>query len=110
MKILKIEQDKIPVVAEISGDLKSMQAVVGGYIETVSCFHDANIVLICNEEGKFYFPPCRILTKHGMVVDYIAGTFFLCAVKGENLIGLNDQQIEKYKKVFQNSIVELETL
>ncbi len=110
MKILKIEQDKIPVVAEISGDLKSMQAVVGGYIETVSCFHDANIVLICNEEGKFYFPPCRVLTKQGVAMDYIAGTFFLCAGKGEELIGLNDQQIEKYKKAFQNFTVELETL
>lgn len=110
MKILKIEQDKIPVVAEISGDLKSMQAVVGGYIETVSCFHDANIVLICNEEGKFYFPPCRVLTKQGVAMDYIAGTFFLCASQEGEFISLNEPQIKKYQKAFQNFIVELETL
>lgn len=42
-------QDK-PYIAQIENSLKSLQALVGGYIETVP--HGNGLMAICNEEGR----------------------------------------------------------
>ena len=39
-----------PYITHIPNTLESFQAVVGGYIETVTLFKD--VVFICNEEGR----------------------------------------------------------
>ena len=51
MRVLIIEPRKCPHVAEIDGSLKSMQEIVGGYIEAICPFAD-KVAIVCNEEGK----------------------------------------------------------
>ena len=45
-----------------------------------------------------------IQDERGQVVDIIAGDFFLCRapVESENFESLTKEQVEKYKKRFQN--------
>ena len=52
MKVLIVEPLKVPYEKEISGDLKSMQAVVGGLIQAIYPFDDPELALVCNDEGK----------------------------------------------------------
>ena len=49
MEALYIEVGKCPRKVEIDGSLKSMQKLVGGFIECAYYFPD--VVLVCNEEG-----------------------------------------------------------
>ena len=51
MKILFVEPGKEAQPAEIQGDLKEMQAIVGGRIEALYPWADP-VALICNDEGK----------------------------------------------------------
>lgn len=51
MRVLIIEPRKCPHVAEIDGSLKSMQEIVGGYIEVICPFAD-KVAIVCDEESK----------------------------------------------------------
>ena len=110
MKVLIVEPLKIPYEREIGNDLESMQAVVGGYIEAIYPFEDAEISLICNEEGKLNgLTPNRALRdENGVIYDIVAGVFFLCRAPAdsENFESLTDEQMEFCKKRFE----ELEAL
>ena len=50
MEVLLVEPGKEARIAEIGGDLKSLQAAVGGYIEATYPFDDS-VALVCNDEG-----------------------------------------------------------
>ena len=52
MRILVVEPLKVPYEKKIRGDLKSMQAEVGGLIEAVYPFEDSELALLCNDEGE----------------------------------------------------------
>lgn len=99
MKILVVEEGKLPVVREIDGSLESMQRIVGGLIQAVYPFEEP-VALVCNEEGKLLgLPMNRQLKETG---DIIHGTFFLCAAPpdGERFASLSDEQIERYTRRF----------
>ena len=49
MLILVVEPGKVPETRDISGSLKEMQSIVGGYIQAIYPF--PGIALVCNEEG-----------------------------------------------------------
>jgi hypothetical protein len=55
LRVIVLEPEKPAYVKELSGDLESLQAVVGGYIELVPIpykgFHERGLVVICNEDG-----------------------------------------------------------
>lgn len=51
MKVLVIEAGRQPMVKEIEGSLRSMQEIVGGYIQPVYPWRE-EVALVCNEEGK----------------------------------------------------------
>lgn len=75
---------------EIDGSLSSMQKLVGGWIETTSYENIPGLIFVLNEEGKLLgLPPNRII--HGGA-DVIMGDFFVAAVKGENIVGLDEFQ------------------
>ena len=104
MKVLVVRPDqRTPAVEEIGESLESMQAVVGGYIEEYMPWRD-DAAIICNEEGKIIgLPPCRIVTDdEGKLVDYIAGTFFVCYAppESEDFLSLPEAYIEKYTRMF----------
>lgn len=80
MKVIVIKPFTQPYIKEISGDLRSMQKIVGGYIEIIYPFDDMEVALVCNEEGKLegLMPNRFILDRHSGVCDFIFGDFFLC--------------------------------
>ena len=97
MKILFVEPGKEAQPAEIQGDLKEMQAIVGGRIEALCPWNDP-AVLICNDEGDLLkLPPNRVLEDH----DVILGNFFICGVEGDGFVSLSDEQTTKHQKKFR---------
>ncbi len=104
MRVLIVEPGNKPYPKEIDGSLKSMQEVVGGYIEAVYPFEDEGVALICNEEGKLIgLPPNRFLRdEEGYVFELVAGTFFLCEAPSdsESFESLSEEMIKKYSEVF----------
>ena len=105
MKVLIVEPGKYPREAEIAGDLKSMQEIVGGYIQAVHLDDlDDSVVLVCNEEGKFMNLPANrgLRDKNGQMYDIVCGTFFLCGVPpdSDHFTGLTPEQIERYRERF----------
>jgi len=96
MNVLIIEPEKAPREAEIGGDLKSMQEIVGGYIEAVYPYDDP-IAIVCNDEGKLNGLP---LNRKLEDYDIIAGTFFICGLNEENFASLPPDLMAKYKEKF----------
>lgn len=60
MKAIRKKPGCAPEIIEVKNTLKALQAEVGGYIETVSI---ADVVIICNEEGRLCGLPynCRFV-------------------------------------------------
>lgn len=105
MKVLLIRPMERPQEMEIEDSLSEMQRLVGGYIQEIMPFED-DVALVCNEEGKFMGLPLNraIRDERGQIADIIAGDFFLCRapIESENFESLSEEQVEKYKKRFQN--------
>lgn len=98
MDILIIEPEKAPFKATISGELKSLQNVVGGHIEAIYPYDDP-VALVCNEEGKLIGLP---LNRKIEDYDIIAGTFFICGLGDEDFSSLSPELLDKYQKKFAN--------
>ena len=104
MMILVVEPGKTPEARDISGSLKEMQSIVGGYIEAIHPFDDPDVVLVCNEEGKFMdvLPNRALRDKNGQMCDIVFGTFFLCGAPADcdHFTSLTPEQIMEYEKHF----------
>ena len=105
MRILKIEPEKAPVEAEITGTLDSMQEIVGGTIQAIYPFEDAT-ALLCNDEGKILGLPLNralFLPGESQPYDIIAGTFFICGApeNAERFTSLTEEQLQRYKQIFE---------
>lgn len=103
MIVLKVEPGKVPEQMEITGDLESMQKVVGGNIQAIYPY-EAPIALICHEEAKLIGLPLNRALRDvdGKIYDIIAGTFFLCGAppEEENFASLTEAQLEQYEALF----------
>ena len=103
MKVLVVEVGQQPMVKEIEGSLRSMQEIVGGYIQPVYPWRE-EVALVCNEEGKINGMALNrpLLDDRGQLVDIIAGTFFICSapIDSESFQSLTDEQIERYSRLF----------
>ena len=103
MKVIIVKPFTNPYVANIKGDLESMQAVVGGYIQAIYPFDD-EVALVCNEEGKIngLMPNRFLLNRNNGICDYICGDFFLCYAPcdSENFESMPDNLIDKYVAKF----------
>ena len=99
MKVIIVKPFTQPYTEEIKGDLKSMQAVVGGYIQAIYPFDD-EVALVCNEEGKIngLMPNRYLLNRNNGILDFICGDFFLCYAPcdSENFESMPDNLIDKY--------------
>lgn len=76
--IIKKPNEPIGYMKEISNDLKTLQDIVGGLIETV--WINENTVLICNDEGKMKHLRPNIWVGS----DIVCGTVIVCGVDGED--------------------------
>lgn len=103
MKVIIVKPFTQPYITEIKGDLESMQAVVGGYIQAIYPFDD-EVALVCNEEGKIngLMPNRFLLNRNNGICDYICGDFFLCYAPcdSENFESMPDNLIDKYVAKF----------
>ena len=82
-----------PKTAFVKNTLESFQAVVGGYIETVTLCEDA--VIICNEEGRLLGLPynCNVCG-----CDFVGSVIF-AGVEGDEFTDLPITW-HKFKQVF----------
>ena len=96
MDVLIVEPEKAPRMANITGDLNSLQQVVGGYIEAVYPYDDP-VAIVCHEEGKLIGLP---LNRKLEDYDIIAGTFIVCGLGEEDFDSLSPELAEKYREKF----------
>lgn len=96
MDVLIVEPEKVPRMASITGDLNSLQQIVGGYIEAVYPYDDP-VAIVCHEEGKLIGLP---LNRKLEDYDIIAGTFIVCGLGEEDFDSLTPELAEKYREKF----------
>ena len=105
LKILVVEPMKPCEVREIPDTLEALQQTVGGYIESVSFEREA---IVCNEQGKVLGLPYNrpLLDENGLIpLDILQGTFFITGVSGESFVSLTDEQIQRYKELYDNVMI-----
>ena len=94
IKALLIEPMQKPRVIEIEASLESYQQQVGGLIEILYLEDDA--VLVVNEEGKLL----GLAPNRRFYDDILVGNILILGIRGENLVGLSDENIRKYTEQF----------
>ena len=102
MKVLVVEPQKPCRVQEIES-LADMQQLVGGDIEAVYPFQEL-VAVVCNADGKLLGLPMNrpLLDKDYLPYDIIRGTFFIAGLGQEDFISLTDEQIQRYKSLYDN--------
>lgn len=102
MKVLVVEPQKPCRVQEIES-LADMQQLVGGDIEAVYPFQEL-VAVVCNADGKALGLPMNrpLLDKDYLPYDIIRGTFFIAGLGQEDFISLTDEQIQRYKSLYNN--------
>ena len=100
--VLIVKPGKFPERIQIENCLKPLQECVEGFIEVIQPFEDQNVALICNEEGKINGLPFNraLYDEDGDITDFIAGSFLLVGVEGEDFISLNKEQLDRYEDLF----------
>ena len=95
MKILIVEPERHPRIAEIPHTLEAMQQTVGGYIEITYPWRDP-VALVCDEEGMLkQLPFNRLVAPQSAIF----GTFFLCGIDGEDLTDMPEELADKYMRL-----------
>lgn len=99
------------VIRKIDASLKTMQFLVGGYLEPVAFWED-DVVLVCNEEGKINgLSPNRIIMHNGKPVDVICGNFFITAFNEDGeFVSLTEEQQKEYVELFNNEKTYADTV
>ena len=102
MKVLGVEPQKPCRVQEIES-LADMQQLVGGDIEAGYPFQELGAVG-WNADGKALGLPMNrpLLDKDYLPYDIIRGTFFIAGLGQEDFISLTDEQIQRYKSLYDN--------
>ena len=107
IKVVSVPIGRQAFIKEISTELKSLQAEVGGYMQALYPYED-EVALICNDEGKLMgLPLNRALKLDGMsgneIYDIIAGDFFICYApySSENFESMPDDLLQKYLELFR---------
>lgn len=104
IRVLVIEPMKPCEVREIPDTLDAMRQIVGGDIEAVTSIRYASAI-VCNENGKLLDLPHNrpLLDESGLLpLDILHGTFFIAGMSGEHFVSLTDEQIQRYKDLYDN--------
>lgn len=82
MKVVIKRPGQDPERAEIENDLKTLQGIVGGYIEHVSIYKQGEewFGMICNEEGKLW----SLEANFKLYTDIIRGAVVFVGHDGED--------------------------
>lgn len=79
--IIKNPEEEYGHMCWISDDLEALQAIVGGYIETIPASEKDNVMIIMDEEGQLKGKEENLALGTALIV----GTIIVCGQKGENL-------------------------
>ena len=103
MNVLMVEPGKVPYETEISSDLASLQAAVGGNIQAVYPYEEP-VALICNEEGKLTGLPLNraLRDEDGEIYDIVAGNFFLVGLGADGFTDLAPEHAAKFAEQFKH--------
>lgn len=97
MQIYTLKNRKF-VMTEIENTLDAMRKFVNGPIEVINITDE--ILLVCNEEGKMLgLPPSAFIIRNQEAQDIIVGKFFLCREDGEDMVGIQESDIEDFKRI-----------
>jgi hypothetical protein len=97
INVLLFEPGEAARVVEVENELRPLQKLIGGYMESVTL--DNKAVLICNEDGKLLgLEPNRVMKKP--FYDILHGTFFICGYKGDAFVSLPESDYAKHKEWF----------
>ncbi|MBP3242028.1 MAG: DUF3846 domain-containing protein [Oribacterium sp.] len=108
MRVIVVEPDARPRVADIPSGLESLQSLVSGNIQVIYPYSDP-VGIICNEEGKLLGLPLNRALRNdaGEIYDILSGTFIIAALTEDDFGDLTDEQIKKYTKLFHNKEVSV---
>jgi hypothetical protein len=92
--IRKLPGDSAKLV-EIANTLSSLQAQVGGYVESVMM--SPNFAILCNEDGRLMGmePNCRLFG-----IDF-AGPILIVGIDGEDFDDVSNKTISLFRKKLQ---------
>ena len=97
MQVLIVRPGEYAKRATIDGTLESMQHLVGGMIEVVYPWEE-RAVIVCNDEALLLnMKPNRFVAE---IQEPIFGSFFVCGLGDGDLVGLTDEQLERFEKKF----------
>lgn len=97
MRIVYVEPQKAPYVAEVAHTLKAEQRAVGGDIEAID--NGDGTCIIGNAESKLMGLKGNRYLDDGHSI--MAGAFFICGTTEEDFRGLTDEEVTKYMDQFQ---------
>jgi len=103
IRVVMVEPGKKAYEKEIGTSLYDLQAIVGGLIEPFYPFEE-EVCIVCNDEGKLLGLPLNRVFRDeetGEIIDFMAGTFFICDCRGESFGSLNDDQVKRYLKLYE---------
>ena len=86
MRAIVKEPGRMPAIRNVSNELRALQDIVGGYIETVT--FTTECVAICNEEGRLRGMAPNICFCG---VDFVGPLIFV-GVDGEEFTDLTQEQ------------------
>lgn len=89
IKVVVQEPGKISEIATVVNDLKPMQELIGGYLETLTLPN--GLVLVMDEEGRL-----KGLQENVRSVQFgtIVGRLFITAAEGESFRSLTVEEIQ----------------
>ena len=98
IRIVVAEPGKLPTVSLITGSLKGMQQIVGGYIELFETT-ESEIDLFCNEEGKLINMECNRFFPE--LQDIVCGPIIAIGHDDEGAsVSLTDEQVKEAIRMF----------
>ena len=102
MKVLIVEPLKEPYLKTISGDLRSLQNIVGGHIDATYPFKDP-VAIVLNDEGKMngMMPNRGLYDDKGNLYDIVAGTFLIAGLTEDDFGTLSEELSAKYMEKFK---------
>lgn len=98
MRVVYVEPNKPPYIAEVEHTLEGEQKAVKGLIEAVY-FEDSEACIICNEEAKLIGMEGN--RRVGDNFTIIAGPFFVCGTTEDDFRGLTDEEVTIYMDLFK---------
>lgn len=106
IKALVVEPMQPCRVEEFPDTLDAMRKIVGGDIEAVYPFPEP-VAVVCHAEGKMLGLPFNrpLMDENGLPYDVLCGTFFMAGVGEEDFVSLTEEQIQKYKSLYDNVMV-----